>query len=85
MYLRSAQALRGSSVAEPFALLRLTISKDTQQLLAIKGWMNGTSETASGSRLWTISQLGSIYLGAPDKAELTMEIIPVPAQSIVLY
>lgn len=71
--------------AEPFALLRLSISNATQQFLAIKGWMVGTNESAFGSPLWAIAQTGCIYLGAPEKAELTMEIVPVPPQKIVLY
>jgi hypothetical protein len=70
---------------EPFALLRLTISSDTQQFLANKGWMIGTNESAAGARLWTIAQAGCIYLAAPEKADLTMEIIAVPPQKIVLY
>lgn len=71
--------------AEPFALLRLSLSNATQQYLANKGWMVGTKESASGSPLWTIAQAGCIYLGAAEKAELTMEIIPVPPQEFVLY
>lgn len=51
--------LANSSFCEPFAILRVTMSKDIHESLTSREQMNGTSKDEAGRPLWVVSNDGS--------------------------
>lgn len=60
----------------PFAVLRITFTSHVHEMLAHGGQLQGAPEEGGRPAIWMVSKNACEALGA--KAELTMEIIPVP-------
>lgn len=60
-----------------FAVLRITMSSTTHDMLVREGEM--TSCDSGEDRLWTITPAGSLVLAQPQNADMTMEVV-APAE-----